>query len=150
MYTEMNSTTDTPPNSRWPLLMGLLGLGMLAGGIQAWPEGFLFGKVLRLPIFAEAFPYPLELPRMWVLISLVGPAFSQPGFLKAARSAAIVWLLAPAVALSLLPLPGHSPVANTAFNYLWIVLFHGLPALVVALCLKGAYTFSLRASRTSV
>lgn len=121
--------------------VSMVSIAALASGIAAWPEAFLFGKVMRLPELASGFPWPTTFPKAWILLCVLGPALTAPSFRRAAWSVVVVLLISAALALGALPLPSAHPVANSLFNLAWIVGFHGGPPIAVSLLLAGARAF---------
>lgn len=113
-----------------------LSILMLAGAMVAWPNLFLWSKVVHLPRWAEHLPAPVFTGAYISFLCLIPAALGANSFYSAKRSLLVAVAVAPLFAVATFVLaPEHQNehlLFNVAFHYVWVVLFCMLvPAFIL-------------------
>ena len=113
-----------------------LSMLLLATAMVAWPELFLWSKVVHLPRWAELLPSPILAGAYVSFLCLLPAAFLTGSFAGAKRALLLVAAITPATAVATYALnPIHHNkylLFNVAFHYVWAILFCLLlPSLIL-------------------
>lgn len=128
-------------------------LAALAAAMLAWPELFLFGKVVMLPAWAEALPSPVNTGAYLAFLCLIPAALLTDTFANAARATAAAVAVAPLFAVASWAFdPMHhdgSLGTNLAFHYLWVVVFSLLVPAAILLVVRKLAGLAIRSVRNA-
>jgi hypothetical protein len=110
---------------------------MLAAAMVAWPNLFLWSKVVHLPRWADQLPAPVFTGAYVSFVCLLPAALGTDSFCSAKRALLIAVVVAPLFAVATYTLaPEHQNeylLFNVVFHYVWVVLFCMLvPAAILA------------------
>ena len=108
----------------------------LSVAMVVWADLFTFSKVVQLPQWAKALPWPMFAPSFLAFACLIPAAFGTDTFANACKAVTFSVLgcpLAAVVVYALNPLyQDRFLPANVLFNYFWVIGFHCLiPALLL-------------------
>jgi len=127
-----------------------LGISIVALSVAmvVWVELFTFSKVVHLPQWADALPWPIFAPSFLVLFCLIPAAFGTDTFKSAYKAiifSLLVCPLAAVVAYALNPLNQTRFLpANALFNYFWVIGFHCLIPALLVLVTRAIFDFIYR------
>lgn len=115
---------------------------LLSAVILIWLDLFLFGKVMHLPAWAEMLPFSTYTPSYLIFLCLIPVAFLTDTRTNAIISTFTSLLLSPVLGLIVYTLSDNfwsisHFFFDISFNYVWIVLFHGLIPIVLLTTLRS-------------
>ncbi|WP_024929234.1 hypothetical protein [Methylophilus sp. OH31] len=125
-----------------------LGISIFALSVAmvVWVELFTFSKVVHLPQWADALPWPILAPSFLVLLCLIPAAFGTHTFANACKAIIFSLLVCPLVAVvayALNPLyQTRFLPANALFNYFWVIGFHCLVPAMLLLAVRAIVYFT--------
>lgn len=127
-----------PPTGFWYSLSILLAAGI----VLAWPDLFMFSKVVHLPDWVDAFPDPLI--AAWLLL-LLPFSFTLPGaphFKSAMVRLACCAILGPTCGVMAQSVIWHLGAASSVAQAIWVFVTCSLPpaiALLPVVVIRSCY-----------
>lgn len=115
----------------------------LAIAMLAWPELFLWSKVVHLPSWTELLPMPLFAGAYISFLCLLPAAFFTESFAGAKRALLMAVIITPVAAVATYafnPIHHNKYLPfNVVFHYVWVILFCLLlPAVILGTIRKLA------------
>lgn len=118
----------------------------LSVAMVVWVDLFTFSKVVHLPQWADALPWPIFTPSFLALVCLVPAAFGTDAFASACKAVIFSLMVSPlaaVVACALNPFyQDRFLPANAVFNYFWVIGFHCLIPAVLLLAVRAILYFT--------
>lgn len=120
---------------------------LLSAAMFIWADLFNFSKVVYLPAWTKVLPAPINVPAYLAFTCLVPAAFVADSLRSACLAVAQSVLLSPLAAIVAYALnPIHQDkylLANSLFNYVFIVLFHCLIPALLLVGVRAAIHYTL-------
>ena len=114
---------------------------LLCGAMLLWQDLFLFSKVVHLPSWTDHLPRPINTAAYLAFVCLMPVALATTTLVRAVCAQTLVLVVAPLPAVALYaasrePGSNFELLANTSFQYLWMVGFHCLVPAVILLAVR--------------
>jgi len=125
-----------------------LGISIVALSVAmvVWVDLFIFSKVVHLPQWADALPWPIFAPSFLVFFCLIPAAFGPDSFKSACHAIIFSLLVSPiaaVIAYAVNPLyQDRFLPANALFNYFWVIGFHCLAPAMLLLAVRAIVYFT--------